>query len=76
MKKYYINRLFKMSTDLIENFNNDSEFLQKLKITTNVFLKTNGFIVDEPDFNKFSSKEFVDWVEKKNSIWGKNNRYR
>tara|TARA_R100000664_G_C2727693_1_gene119149 strand:+ start:152 stop:877 length:726 start_codon:yes stop_codon:yes gene_type:complete len=57
-----------MSTDLIENFNNDSEFLQKLKITTNVFLKTNGFIVDEPDFNKFSSKEFVDWVEKKNSI--------
>lgn len=55
-------------SDILENFNNDSDFLQKLKITTNVFLKINNFIVDEPDFNKFSSKEFVDWVEKKNTI--------
>ena len=55
-------------SDILENFNNDSDFLQKLKITTNVFLKINGFIVNEPNFNKFSTKEFVDWVEKKNTI--------
>jgi hypothetical protein len=55
-------------SDILENFNNDSDFLQKLKITTNVFLKINGFTVREPDFNKFSTKEFVEWVEKKNTI--------
>ena len=48
------------------DISNDTELLQNLKITANVFLKENKFITNEPDFSNYSNEKFINWVENRN----------
>lgn len=48
--------------------NEDPEYLQKLKIVSQSFLRVNGFdLGDEPNYNDLSIDQFVDYIKKKSS---------